>query len=510
MAGFSSLMASPFITVPLLALFVVLRCYRSVKRGRRPEAPVMTLEESVTHTRIPVLYWENSIGRSKSCDISLPDPAISRDHAVLMRREQGWFVIDTGSKSGTRVNGKKIAPSQRAPISPGDTVSMGQTQLIFRTAENSDVKKRRFFSGEGKRAPGPFAAFFVTMVIHLFMAIQCCFAPIEEGKSFSVLPLMLLGVVYLMEIFFYLFSIHGLGRVSFEVETVALLFSGIGIFLLAGDSMDVAITQLVALFGGILVFCILIWFMGDLDRVSKWRFPLALCAVGLLAATLIVGTSLNGSKNWIFIGPISIQPSELAKIVFIFAGAATLDKLQTRRNLTEFIVLAALCGGCLVLMRDLGSCQSPENAFLLNLGLETLALRMERHCSNALAVAQFLEKDPRVAWVNYPDLPSSSQYELAKKYMPHGTCGVVSFGVKGGREAATKFMDGLNMASVVTHVADLRTCCLHPASTTHRQMTDEQLEEAGVPADLIRLSVGIENPQDILADIDQALEKAAH
>lgn len=161
------------------------------------------------------------------------------------------------------------------------------------------------------------------------------------------------------------------------------------------------------------------------------------------------------------------------------------------------------------LMRDIGAQAAPMNAFLLNLGLETLALRMERHCSNAMKVARFLEADSRVAWVNYPDLESSSQHELAKKYMPHGTCGVVSFGVKGGREAATTFMDSLEMASVVTHVADLRTCCLHPASTTHRQMSDEQLEEAGVPADLIRLSVGIENPEDILKDIDQALEKAA-
>ena len=161
------------------------------------------------------------------------------------------------------------------------------------------------------------------------------------------------------------------------------------------------------------------------------------------------------------------------------------------------------------LMRDLGAQAAPMNAFLLNLGLETLALRMERHCSNALKVAQFLENDPRVAWVNYPDLESSPQHELAKKYMPHGTCGVVSFGVKGGREAATRFMDSLELASVVTHVADLRTCCLHPASTTHRQMSDEQLKEAGVPADLIRLSVGIENPQDIIGDIQQALEKAA-
>lgn len=162
------------------------------------------------------------------------------------------------------------------------------------------------------------------------------------------------------------------------------------------------------------------------------------------------------------------------------------------------------------LMRDLGAQAAPMNAFLLNLGLETLALRMERHCSNALKVAKYLESDPRVSWVNYPDLESSPQHALAKKYMPHGTCGVVSFGVKGGREAATRFMDSLEMASVVTHVADLRTCALHPASTTHRQMTDEQLKEAGVPADLIRLSVGIENPEDILNDIKQALEKAAN
>ena len=160
------------------------------------------------------------------------------------------------------------------------------------------------------------------------------------------------------------------------------------------------------------------------------------------------------------------------------------------------------------LMRDLGAQAAPMNAFLLNLGMETLALRMERHCSNALAVAKFLENDERIAWVNYPGLESSEYYELAKKYMPNGTCGVVSFGIKGGREAATKFMDSLEMASVVTHVADLRTCVLHPASTTHRQLSDQQLEEAGVKPDLIRLSVGIENVEDILDDIKQAIEKA--
>lgn len=159
------------------------------------------------------------------------------------------------------------------------------------------------------------------------------------------------------------------------------------------------------------------------------------------------------------------------------------------------------------LMRDLGAQSSPNNAFLLNLGLETLAVRMDRHCSNALAVAIHLEQSDKISWVNYPGLKSSKYYALAKKYMPGGTCGVISFGVKGGRQAAVKFMEGLKLASIVIHVADLRTCVLHPASTTHRQLSDEQLAEAGIGADMIRMSVGIENIADILEDIDQSLEK---
>ena len=162
------------------------------------------------------------------------------------------------------------------------------------------------------------------------------------------------------------------------------------------------------------------------------------------------------------------------------------------------------------LMRDLGSIQSPMNAFLLNLGLETLHLRMPRHCQNAQAVAEYLAGNDRVAWVNYAGLPGNKYYDnkyydLAQKYMPHGTCGVVSFGLKGGRDVAIRFMDHLKLAAIVTHVADARTCVLHPASHTHRQLTDEQLMEAGVRPDLIRFSVGIENADDIIADIDQAL-----
>lgn len=160
------------------------------------------------------------------------------------------------------------------------------------------------------------------------------------------------------------------------------------------------------------------------------------------------------------------------------------------------------------LMRDLGSIQAPQNAFLLNIGLETLALRMERHCSNAQQVAEFLESHEAVAWVNYPGLKSNKYYKLGEKYLPNGSCGVISFGLKSGRQGAGKMMDYLQLASIVTHVADARTCVLHPASHTHRQMTDEQLVEAGVAPEMIRLSVGIENVNDIIADLKQAIEKA--
>lgn len=159
------------------------------------------------------------------------------------------------------------------------------------------------------------------------------------------------------------------------------------------------------------------------------------------------------------------------------------------------------------LMRDLGSIQSPMNAFLLNIGLETLHLRVPRHCENALKVAEFLDSNEKVAWVNYAGLPDNKYHALAEKYMPNGTCGVISFGLKGGREVSVSFMDKLKLAAIVTHVADARTCVLHPASHTHRQMTDEQLLEAGVQPDLIRFSVGIENVDDIIEDLKQALEE---
>lgn len=175
------------------------------------------------------------------------------------------------------------------------------------------------------------------------------------------------------------------------------------------------------------------------------------------------------------------------------------------RYVAQFGSAAFITKARVQLMRDLGAIMSPNSAFLLNLGLETLALRVERHCRNAEKVAAFLHDDPRVSWVNYPGLPDSPMHALAEKYLPKGSCGVISFGVKGGRDAAMRFMNALRLAAIVVHVADARTSVLHPASTTHRQLNDEQLAAGGITPDLIRMSVGIENVDDILADIDQAL-----
>ena len=191
-----------------------------------------------------------------------------------------------------------------------------------------------------------------------------------------------------------------------------------------------------------------------------------------------------------------------------FPGLTTPDESYHGLTYTKsFGKMAYITKATAQLMRDLGSIQSPQNAFLLNLGLETLHLRMPRHCANAQRVAEYLSTNDHVAWVNYCGLPGNKYYELGRKYLPNGSCGVVTFGLKGGRDRSIRFMDNLKLAAIVTHVADARTSVLHPASHTHRQLSDEQLIAAGVAPDLIRFSVGIEDVDDIIADIEQALNK---
>ena len=217
---------------------------------------------------------------------------------------------------------------------------------------------------------------------------------------------------------------------------------------------------------------------------------------------------MNGSAN--SVGGVVVDSGNFdwTKHSEKFPGLTTPDETYHGTVYTESFGKAAYIVKMTTnLMRDLGSIPSPQNAFYLGIGLETLHLRMERHFENAMTLAKHLENHPKVAWVSFSGLESDSQHELAQKYLPNGSCGVIAFGVKGGREAAIKFMDSLRLASIVTHVADSRTCVLHPASTTHRQMNDEELAAAGISQDLVRMSVGIEDIDDIISDVDQALEQ---
>ena len=337
------------IVTPIIALFVVWRCYTSFKKGIRRKDPVIMLVDSLTNTDYPILYWENSIGRSKTCDITLDDNSVSRDHAVLMRRDEGWIICDTGSKGGVYVNGKKV--NDRKIVGIGDTITIGGTSLVLQNTLMPPIQHKKLFTGFTKQASSPFRLMFLTSMVHLLMTVQLCLGT----GAIRLEPLVPFCCVFVISWGLYIFSIHILKRISFEIETVSLLLSGIGITLLAGEDIQGVMVQIIAMLIGVTIFCFLIWFMGDMDRVSKWRLIFAIGAILLFALNLVIGTELNGSKNWIFIGPFSIQPSELIKIAFVFVGASTLDRLQTKKNITVFIAFAAICLGFLFLMRDFGT-----------------------------------------------------------------------------------------------------------------------------------------------------------
>lgn len=341
------------VLVPLLALYVVWRCYTSFKSGQRRREPVVMLLDEHSGARFPVLYWENSVGRSKSCDICLPDTAVSRDHGVFMRREEGWFVSDTGSKGGILVNGRKINGPKLVRI--GDSMTFGNVTLTLYNTSQSPEKKRRAFQALLKNAASPLQLMITATLVHLLMALQA--AIVWQGRTPSFQPEMLLpeAGVLLIGWGLYIYSMKGLHRVSFEIETVAYLLSGIGINLLAAYSFSTARTQLAAMLLGVLTFCFLLWFMDDLERVAKFRLPIGIGALCLFVVNLLLGSTQYGSKNWIRIGPVSVQPSEFIKIAFVFVGTSTLDRLQTKKNITEFLVFTGACIGFLFLMRDLGT-----------------------------------------------------------------------------------------------------------------------------------------------------------
>ncbi len=337
------------IIVPLLAGYVSFRCYTSFKAGQRRRDPVVMLLDESSGARFPVLYWENSVGRSRSCDICLPVAEVSRDHAVFMRREEGWFVCDTGSKGGVLVNGRRISGPRLVRI--GDSMTFGGVTLTLYNTSQLPEKKRRFQAFLRGQGANPFFLMLMATIAHLLMAVQAS----ATSEGFDPMLLLPEAGVLVLGWGLYAYSMVFQHRISFEIETAAYLLSGIGINLLAGTDLGAARTQLIAMLMGIIMFCFLIWFMNDMDRVAKFRLPIGIGALCLFVLNLILGTTSFGSKNWIYIGPISIQPSEFIKIAFVFVGTSTLDRLQTKKNITEFLIFTGACIGFLFLMRDLGT-----------------------------------------------------------------------------------------------------------------------------------------------------------
>lgn len=335
------------VVTPIIALFIVIRAFVSFKKSLRIDEPVIILEDSVTGEQHSVLYWENSIGRSKSCDIAVDDLTVSRDHAVLLRRKEGWFLCDTDSKSGTRVNRRKI--QERKLINIGDKISIGNTELIFTNANiNSGGKPKGFmrFISDGV---SPIMLLILTNMVHLSMTLQLLFADYSENYYAIKLFLVIFGATWI----FYLLSMLIFRRRNFEVETIGVLLSGIGIILIS-PYMDIT-TQLASFIIGMVGFIILLLIMKNVDLIGKFRLPFAFIAIGIFLLNMVIGTEINGSKNWIYVGGVSIQPSEIIKIIFILVGASTLDKLQTKKNISEFIIFAGICLGFLFVMRDFGS-----------------------------------------------------------------------------------------------------------------------------------------------------------
>lgn len=353
------------ILMPVYAIIIVYQCYAAMRRRRRPEKPLVTLYNTVTGLKLPVIFWENSIGRSRASDIVVDDPAVSRNHCVLLRRASGWYICDTGSKSGTYVNGEEAVGRTRVLID--DVISVGNSQFQFLRGEDYDENLRYswfFKKANNKPAMKSWKLMLLITLFHFFMCVEAVFW--QDGTN-KYSPLVLFGCLAVAEWTFFFVSSKVLKRVSFELESLALFLTGVGVMLLVRQVERSAYVQLIAAVVGMALFCVIIKFIEDPDRTSstKLRYGLMIAAVGLLGVSIVFGKITYGAANWISIGGISLQPSEIVKIIYIFIGANTLDRLQTKKNLFEFIIFSAVCVGLLALMGDFGTALIFFMTFLL-------------------------------------------------------------------------------------------------------------------------------------------------
>ncbi len=341
------------ILMPLYAIVIVYQCYAAMRRRRRPEKPLVSLYNPNSGGMIPVVFWENSIGRSKSSDIMINDPTVSKNHCVLLRRSAGWFVSDVGSTAGTYVNGTRVRGRTKVLID--DMIRVGKTEYQLKRGDdfNSPLRGDRFFSKvSDKPAIQAWKLMLMITLFHLFMAVEAMFW--NDGTNVYA-PLVLFGALAVVEWGFFSVSYFALRRLNFELEALGLFLTGIGVLLLVRQVERSAYVQLIAAVLGIALYCVIIKFIEDPDRSDKIRFPVMIVAVLMLLSSIVLGRVTNGAANWVYIGSISFQPSELVKTIFIFIGASALDKLQTKRNLIEFIIFSVVCVGLLALMSDFGA-----------------------------------------------------------------------------------------------------------------------------------------------------------
>ena len=341
------------ILLPLYAIFIVYQCYAAMRRRRRPEKPLVTLMNTRTFEKIPVLFWENSIGRKKSNDVVVEDAAVSKVHAVLLRRDEGWFINDTESLHGTFVNGRRT--EGRTQVYIDDIIRVGNTDFQFLRGEeyNEELRSSWFFKNPSQKPAVKSWKLMLTITLfHFFMTVEAVYW--NDGKNL-LSPLIIFGIVAAVNWGMFIVSYFGLRRTTFELEALALFLSGIGTILLARQYERSAYMQVISTVVGFVIFCAIIKLIEDPDKLYRFRIPLMIAAVGLLGVSIVFGKVTNGAANWIYIGPLSFQPSELVKVIYIRLGAGALDKLNTKKDLFIFIGFSVVCVGLLAVMRDLGT-----------------------------------------------------------------------------------------------------------------------------------------------------------
>lgn len=424
------------ILLPILAVIIVFQCFSSMRRHRRDEQALIMLVNQATGESTPVLYWENSIGRSKGSDIFISDPTVSREHAVLLRRKEGWFINDVGSKSGTYVNGRQT--QDRTPIMIDDVISVGDTSYIVKRTDDVIADNRSWFFNRPKSKAAIKPAFLLVLIsIYLFfMAVEASLC--VDVQDF--MPFATWGVIMLISWAFYHISTKALKRVSFELESLAIFMSGTGVMMLVRQVFKQSLVQAAAMAAGMVCFAIIIKVIENPDRIEKFRIPLYLLAMAFLAVNILFAKVTYGAANWLSIGGISIQPSEFVKVIYIFVSASALDKLLTKGNLIYFIIFSAICVGALIIMSDLGTaliffCTFLFIAFMRSGDIKTVILAVAAAVIGATVVLSFKPyiADRFSAWGKCFELANSSGgYQQARVLTYSASGGITGVGVGNG------------------------------------------------------------------------------